>query len=182
MQIENEIKFKISKPNAKLMKKITGLGFEAKKDAYQEDHYFSPPHKNFFGTKKYYFRLRKKSDGSAVLAYHVVVSNLQTKELETMVDNFVVMKTILNKLNFKLDCVVKKKRRSFINNEKNIELVLDNVVGLGDFLEIEYVGKMTKTASNSFYALINELGLSKKQIVSGCGYPDLLAEKNYVGN
>jgi len=177
MQIENEVKFKISKPDKLIEKKIFDFGFKFKKEIFQEDYYFSPPHKKFAGTKKYYLRLRKKTDGTAIFAYHVVINNLQTKELELACDNFITLKNILKKLDFKLDCVVKKHRRVFIDKNNNFELVLDKVVGLGYFMEIEYVGKMTKINGQKFQELINYLNLKESQIISGCGYPDLLMEK-----
>ena len=90
MTIENEIKLKISKPQPHLMKKILNSGFKLIKETTQIDYYFSPPHKNFAGTKKYYLRLRRKTDGSAIFAYHVVVNNLQTKEREIAIDNFLM--------------------------------------------------------------------------------------------
>jgi predicted adenylyl cyclase CyaB len=180
MQIENEVKFKITKPSKLMEKKIIKLGFKFKKEISQDDYYFSPPHKKFAGTKKYYLRLRKKVDGTAIFAYHVVVNNLQTKELELGCDNFINLKTILTKLDFKLDCIVKKHRRVFIDEKNSFELVLDKVAGLGYFIEIEYVGRMTKVTSNKFQELVNHLGLKKSQIVSGCGYPDLLMEKIIV--
>ena len=87
---------------------------------------------------------------------------------------------ILKKLDFKLDCVVKTHRRVFIDKNNNFELVLDKVVGLGYFMEIEYVGKMTKINGQKFQELINYLNLKESQIISGCGYPDLLMEKNKI--
>jgi predicted adenylyl cyclase CyaB len=178
MQIENEVKFKISKPSKNLENKVLELGFKFKKEVSQEDYYFSPPHKKFAGTKKYYLRLRKKSGGSAILAYHVVINNLQTKELEIGCEGFNDLKSILLKLDFKTDCVVKKHRKVFIDEKNKFELVMDNVVGLGYFVEIEYVGKINKNINNKFKDIFDYLDLKKNQIVSGCGYPDLLMEKN----
>ena len=177
MQIENEVKFKINKPNKLREKKIVDFGFKFKKEIMQDDYYFSPPHKKFAGTKKYYLRLRKKPDGTAIFAYHEVINNLQTKEFEVFCDNFISFKDILTKLDSKLDCVVKKHRQVFVDEKNNFELVLDKVVGLGHFIEIEYVGKMTKATDQKFQELVNYLGFKKSQIVSGCGYPDLLMEK-----
>jgi predicted adenylyl cyclase CyaB len=181
MEIENEIKFKIDKSNKSIEKEIVKFGFKFKKEKFQDDYYFSPPHKKFAGTKKYYLRLRKKEDNVAVFAYHVVVDNLQTKELEVNCNSFTNLKLILKKLDFNLDCVVKKHRKVFIDEKNdNFQLVLDKVTGLGTFIEIEYIGKMTKNVSNMFQELINYLGLKKNQVISGCGYPDLLMKKNKI--
>ncbi len=177
MQIENEVKFRLTKSCKMMEKKIGESGFDFKKEIFQDDYYFSPPHKKFAGTKKYYLRLRKKLSGEAIFAYHVVINNLQTKELEVSCDNFIILKNILKKLDFNLDCVVKKHRRIFKSKNNKFEIVLDKVNGLGYFLEIEYIGKNTKSANYNFQQLVDNLGLKNNQIVSGCGYPDLLTIK-----
>jgi len=177
MTIENEIKLKISKPQPPIMKKIINSGFKFVKETSQVDYYFSPPHRNFAGTKKYYLRLRRRADGSAIFAYHVVVSNLQTKEREVAVDNFLMFRDILKQLNFKLNCVVNKTRKTFINKKDNFELVLDKVAGLGHFMELEYIGRPKQFKVKKIFDIINDFGLKKEQIVSGCGYPDLLNNK-----
>lgn len=58
-----------------------------------------------------------------------------------------------------------------------MELVLDKVSGLGHFLELEYAGKSVKDINLKFDKIVNSLGLSRNQIISGCGYPDLLMDK-----
>lgn len=174
MEIENEVKFKIS-DYEKIKKTIETLTYSFQKESNQEDYYFSPPHKNFAGTKKYYLRLRKGSKGSN-FEYHVVKNDLQVEEKTVSIDNFQEMYTILNDLDFKLDCIVKKKRLTY--KTKEMSIMLDWVENLGGFLEIEYCGNMNNDIQKEFDRIIKELNLNKKDIVSGVGYPDLLMEKN----
>lgn len=174
MKIENEMKFKVE-DTPKFENKILSIGFILEKEVSQEDLYFSPAHKKFAGTKKYYLRLRKQSDDDCSFAYHEVINDLQTKELEVEIsgcDNFVEM---LKKLDFTLDCIVKKKRKVFKNNL--FEIVVDKVENLGLFIELEYIGETNENISSLFDGLIKKLGLDKNNLVAGLGYPDLLMDK-----
>lgn len=173
--IENEVKYKI-KDIEKIKAKILAEGFIFHSEKYQEDYYFSPFHKNFAGTRKYYLRLRKKND-SCIFAYHIVKNDLQTKEFEVGVDNFEVFYKILGLLDFKKDCVVKKNRLTY--QKDGIEIMVDNVKNLGNFIEIEWCGKFTKDVKNRFHSLIETFGLKEQDLVSGLGYPDLLMAKNH---
>ena len=174
MEIENEMKFKVEE-TAKFEDKILSAGFTFEKEIGQEDLYFSPAHKKFAGTKKYYLRLRKQSDNNCSFAYHEVINDLQTKELEVKIsgcDNFIEM---LKKLDFTLNCIVKKKRKVFKNNL--FEIVVDKVEDLGLFIELEYIGEINKDINSLFNELIEKLGLDKKNLIVGLGYPDLIMDK-----
>lgn len=173
MELENEVKYRIK--NITSTKKIfSSLGFVFVKKIYQEDYYFSPAHKNFAGTRKYYLRLRR-SNKENVFAYHIVQNNLQTKELEVHVDEFNNLSKILKLLDFKIDCVVKKERSIYEKN--NIKIVLDKIKNLGTFIEIEYCGKFTDKIEKQFNKTIISLKLKRKDKIMGVGYPDLLMQK-----
>ena len=170
MKIETEIKYKIA--NIKdIREKISNLGFELVKEIFQEDYYFSPPHKDFARSRIYYLRLRRKNQ-EGIFAYHVVQDNLQTKEWEVKIDNFNTFLRILNLLDFKVDCIIKKNRS--IYKKSNLNIMIDKVKNLGTFIEIEYNGKLTKETRKTFKFLINSLGLEEKNLIKGIGYPDLL--------
>ena len=172
-KLENEVKYYI-KNIANIKKILSSLDFIFIKKIYQEDYYFSPPHKNFAGTKKYYLRLRK-SNNKNVFAYHIVHNNLQTKETEVHIKEFNNMLKILKLLNFNIDCIVKKER--LVYKKENIEIVLDKIKNLGTFIEIEYCGKFTNKIKKQFNELIFALKLDKKNQVIGVGYPDLLQQE-----
>ena len=173
MKIETEVKYKINN-SEKIKKELINLGFSYLKKKYQEDYYYSPPHKSFAGTRKYYLRLRKNS-GKSVFAYHVVQDNLQTKEQEVEVDDFDQMNIILKMLDFKIDCIVKKNRSVFSKND--VEVVIDHVEDLGSFIEIEYSGEINKKIIEDMDSLAAALNLKKENLVAGLGYPDLLINK-----
>lgn len=173
MELENEVKYRIK--NITSTKKIlSSSGFVFVKKIYQEDHYFSPAHRNFAGTKKYYLRLRQ-SNKENVFAYHIVQNNLQTKELEVHIDEFNNLFKILKLLDFKIDCVVKKERS--IYEKDNIKIVLDKIKNLGTFIEVEYCGKFTNKIEKQFNKTIISLRLKRKDKITGVGYPDLLMQK-----
>ena len=173
MKIENEIKYKI-KNTKEIIKIIKSLGFKTKKDMAQKDYYFSPPHKNFKGTKKYYLRLRKDKN-KTIFAYHVVISNLKTKEFEVEIDDSAVFLKILELLGFKLDCIVDKKRKIYYKDD--IFIMIDVVKNLGVFIEIEYQGVFNKKIKKEFSFLVEKLKLDNKNKIINSGYPDLLFNK-----
>ena len=159
MKIENEMKFKVEEIS-ELADKILSAGFVFEKEINQEDLYFSPAHKKFAGTKKYYLRLRKQGGNKCSFAYHEVINDLQTKELEVEINGCENFIEVLKKLDFVLDCIVKKERKVFKNNL--FEVVVDKVADLGSFIELEYIGKTEKNITSLFDELISNLGLDKK--------------------
>ena len=173
MQIENEIKYKI-RDRKTIEDKLSKLRFKFVKNKHQKDYYFSPPHKSFAGTRKYYLRLRCQENEN-FFAYHVAKDNLTTEEIEVKINNCKPLLNILELLDFKLDCVVNKDRVVYVKD--NIKVVLDSVENLGDFIEIEYLGKFTDSIRDRFSYLVNEFQLRKGDLISGVGYPDLLMEK-----
>jgi len=173
--IENEVKYKIENID-EIKKKVLSEGFLFEGESYQEDYYFSPFHKKFAGTKKYYLRLRTKND-KCIFAYHIVKNDLQTKELEVNVDNFDIFYNIMKLLDFKTDCVVKKNRLTY--KKDDIKIMIDSVKNLGNFIEIEYCGKFTKEIKIKFSDLIRTFNLQNKDLIKGIGYPDLLMAKKH---
>lgn len=174
MKIENEVKYKIENIK-KIKKEVQSLSFKFKEKLYQVDYYFSPPYKKFAGTKKYYLRLRKIKNNKGCFAYHIVSNDLKTREWEVKIDNFSEFLNILRFLNFKIDCIVKKRREIYYKN--HIEIVVDQVEKLGNFIEIEYLGSFTKKIKEEFNSLIKKLKLDYKNKITNVGYPDLLLIK-----
>lgn len=173
MEIENEVKYK-AKNLLLIKKKLALCGFKLQKKVFHHDYYFSPPHKSFAGSRKYYLRLRRQRQ-STEFSYHIVKNNLQTQELEVKVDDFKIFLQILKLLDFKTDCEVRKER--FIYKKGEIRVMLDRVSGLGNFVEIEYCGKLTKKVEREFNKLITFFQLKRTDKVSGVGYPDLLRKR-----
>jgi adenylate cyclase class 2 len=180
MNIELEMKFSIDDPKV-FEAKVLSLGFEFIKEKNQSDYYYSPAHKSFVGTKKYYLRVRQQSDGSAVFAFHDVINDLKTEELEVDISDFVIFSEILKKLDCRLDCLVEKNRKIYRND--NFEITIDQVNDLGSFIELEYAGSEVgdSLVQQYFNELITKLGLNREDLVAGVGYPDLLMDKIKYG-
>lgn len=180
MNVELEMKFSIDNPET-FEAKILDSGFEFVKEKNQSDYYYSPAHKSFAGTKKYYLRVRQQGDGSAIFAFHNVINDLKTEELEVNVSDFDVFSEILKKLDCHLDCLVQKDRRIYRND--NFEITIDQVKDLGSFMELEYIGSEVSDSlvQQYFNELITKLGLNREDLVAGVGYPDLLMDKIKYG-
>jgi len=175
MAVENEVKFQIKGSSLdEIKKKILFLGFSFVQKKNQKDYYFSPAHKSFAGTKKYYLRLRQEKKQNE-FAYHIVRNNLQTEELEVYVDNGSNFFKILKLLDFRIDCVVKKERLAY--RKGRINIMVDKIQGLGTFVEIESIGNFTRDIKERFNELINYFQLKSENKISGVGYPDLLMQK-----
>ncbi len=173
MKIENEIKYRATNQK-ELKNKIRKLGFRFVKKIIQEDIYFNPPHKDFSKSKRYYLRIRKISKGGN-FEYHIVKNNIQTNELTVKIENWKTLAKILEFLDFKKICVVNKERLVFQKGE--IEIVMDKVKNLGNFIEIEFKGNPSNNTIMKFRKVASALNLNQKDIVSGAGYPDLLINR-----
>lgn len=184
MNIEVEIKVKID--NLKeIKKKVSSVG-KLVKSIKQIDDYYIPCQRDFFALKPHpveWLRIRtnpdkvvfeydrsvnKKADGEQDYAeeYEVEISDI---------DNF---KKILGFLDFKYVTTVEKQREYWMCGD--IEVALDEVKGLGYFIEAEAKGdfKDTKEAKSSCIAFLENLGIEdveNSQIKKG--YPQLILEK-----
>jgi len=173
MKIENEIKYKVIN-HKELKNKIEKLDFRFVKKIIQEDIYFNPPHKDFSKSKKYYLRIRKIGKGGN-FEYHIVKNDIQTNEWTVKVENWEILAKILEFLDFKKICVVNKERLVF--QKGKIEIVMDKVKNLGNFIEIEFKGDPSRNTTMKLQKVASALNLSQKDIVYGVGYPDLLMNK-----
>jgi adenylate cyclase class 2 len=111
----------------------------------QVDEYFSPVEKSFISERpvKEWLRVRS-ANGSYSLNYKKWHFDNEGRsnycdEFETGVGDTKEVKKILSALNFKSVAIVDKTRRSWQYQE--YEISMDEVVGLGSFIEIEYIGK-----------------------------------------
>lgn len=141
--IEIEIQVNIEKSQGLLdFLKQNGV-FQGEKHQY--DEYFSPVKNDFLAVRptKEWLRLRD-SNGQASINYknwlfdeHGVSNHCD--EFETKIENLEQVKKILTALNFKSIAIVDKNRK--IWTYQDYEVAIDSVKNLGDFVEIEYIGK-----------------------------------------
>jgi|Deesub1362A_J573_1020465.scaffolds.fasta_scaffold00105_25 adenylate cyclase class 2 len=133
--IEVEVKVKLDNPTI-TQKRIRELGFKFFKKERQTDYYYSHPNRDFSQTDEA-LRVREVN-GNFRLTYKGPKLDKVTKtreEIEISISDAKKMGTILNRLGFKEVGCVKKERITYRSEKFNI--FLDDVEGLGKFIEIE---------------------------------------------
>ena len=124
----------------------------------EEDLYFNHPSKDYAQTDEA-LRIRKVN-GRSILTYKGPKIGSRAKsrvEKEVVVDDFAAMSEILELLDFVKGLVVKKKRDIF--RISDVEICLENVEGLGHFVELEKKGSDRIEIEKELLELAEELGL-----------------------
>jgi len=143
---------------------------------HEHDVYYNAPHRNFAETDEA-LRVRY-SDGKAVVTYKgAKIPDLGLKareELNTVVESGQVIEQVFSRLGFTKTATVEKWRETYALNPAVI--ALDEVTGLGTFVEIEVItdGDRTK-ALDDINRLKKDLGITGKPILSS--YLELVLAK-----
>ena len=174
IEIEIQVSIENSKPLIEFLEKEADFNSEK----HQIDEYFSPNHRNFIEVRpvKEWLRLRD-SGGKYSITYknwHYDESGKShyCDEYETKIEDLTQLKKILDVLNFKSVVRVDKSRKTWIY--KDYEIAVDLVKGLGDFIEIEYIGKDEKVdpkkITEEMINFLKKIGCRKIKI-NYVGYP-----------
>lgn len=144
VEIEIQVQIENVKDLLKFLKKNAKFVVKER----QIDRYYTPAHRNFIAKKpiKEWLRLRDSS-GKFSINYKNWYYDKDGKsdycdEFETEIKDIESIEKILSALNMKLIATVDKKRETW--KYKDYELAMDNVKGLGDFVEIEFKGENTR--------------------------------------
>jgi len=183
IEIEITVNIENSKPLIEFLKKNA----EFKKEKHQVDEYFSPAHRNFIGVRPVKEWLRLRDEGGK---YSINYKNWHydddpekssyCDEYETKVEDLDKIKKILEALDFKSLVKVDKLRKTWIY--KDYEIDVDSVKELGDFVEIEYIGKEEvdpKKTTDEMVDFLKKLGCGKIKR-DYIGYPFRLLFPNEV--
>lgn len=166
--MEVEVKFRVDFEDAK--QKIESLGAAFVREELQEDIYFSLPLPKLL-------RVRKLGNlGKAFLTYKEIKDpgrNEEFDEIEVEVSDFDRTVEIFRRLGFKEDIVVKKKRLVYRLGDVTFEL--NDVEGLGGFLDIEVISEDVNDAKRKIWEVARELGLSEEDVEPRL-YQELLRE------
>jgi len=159
-----EIESKYHSPgNDRVEKALVRLGAKKVAEGAIEDTYFAHPGRDF-GKSDEALRLRKLTDG-AELNYkgpRLKMENLKAREEITIkVDNPLAAQRIIERLGFKEVCSIRKKRASYTYDKMRIDL--DDVEGLGEFVEIELLTESPERSSLLFETVTKELALEKPE-------------------
>jgi adenylate cyclase class 2 len=182
MQFEVELKHRIGNP-AQFIERLAAAGVMLQAPVEQADRYFAHPARDFARTDEA-LRIRTVG-GRSFVTYKGPKLDSTTKsrrELELPLDPQDAggsrFAELLNALGFTPVAVVKKRRRTFHlhHDERQVEGALDEVDGLGTFVELELTADETglDAARRSITALAAELDLGPSERRS---YLELLLEK-----
>lgn len=182
---EIEILVKVLSPKKKALQSLKRFKFIGSKETI--DWYFYDPQRTNLkpsrgGRLTECFRLRQK-DKKYLLAYKVDHFNQQgiwqySDEHEVLVSNLAVMQKIIQHLGLKLLVKVDNIKRTYLT--KQYEIVLEEVKGLGLFLEVESLNvpakASVKTIKQEIWQFIKSLGIKVNPEVNA-GKPELLLRK-----
>ena len=179
--MNQEVEIKVIAKNQKKAEEIIKKKAKFVKEREQIDEYFVPDNNDFFKEKntKEYLRVRNET-GKNKICYHYCHFDkngflLKTDEYESNVEDPKMVSEILKKLKMTNKVTVKKHRKYY--EYKDFEILIDNIKGLGTFIEVEarVVEDLEKTRK-SCYDILDELGIEWKKAPE-MGYPDMLLEK-----
>ncbi len=178
--IEIEVKFPL-KNVEQVVNFLNKFAEKKVENSVQVDTYFTPTHKNFLEPDYPFQWLRvRESDKSIVLNYkHFYPENVKKTdycdEFEAIV-NSLVIKKILERLDFKKMVEVKKERSSWLY--KGVEISVDKIKELGEFIELELTTKFDnpKEAKQYLYNITKEIRAEVGE-EDYRGYPFMLLEK-----
>jgi len=114
------------------------------KKKYQKDEYYVPKHRNFIDKRPVdeWLRLRESKINSITYKkwhYDSEGKSNYCDEYETNVNDIVQMRNIFKAVNMELVITVEKDRSSWLIDD--YEVSIDQVEGLGQFVEVEYKGE-----------------------------------------
>jgi len=182
MDLEVELKFPVAEPG-QIANALAALGCRFSEPLDQADLYFAHPARDFAQTDEA-LRLRRSGD-EACITYKGPKLDAATKtrrEIELPIaggsEGYARYRELLEALGFRAVLEVRKRRtQGTIDWEgTEIEVALDDVVGLGAFVELELLAPAEQLAS----AKEKLLSLAARLDLSGAerrGYLDLLLEK-----
>lgn len=178
---EVEVKVKIDSVED-IKADLEAKGFSFSEPVIQEDAIFSDEEtaKRFdeFVSDTNFLRIRKTKGKVIFTLKRPQTNELDCIEREIEVNNEKQLEDIINYLGYQKVIEVKKKRR--IAKKDDYELSLDEVEGLGNFLEVEHMVGMdmdSQKDQEDIWKFLSDLGVNKKDEVTR-GYDTLTYLKN----
>lgn len=140
-----EIEIQVNVENSKPLMEFLEKNAVFQKENHQIDDYFSPSHRDFIAIRPVgeWLRLRESGDKYSInyknWHYDEEGKGHYCDEYETKIEDINQLRKILEVLDFKPLVRVDKIRKTW--TYKDYEIAIDSVKELGDFVEIEYIGK-----------------------------------------
>ena len=168
MTYEVENKYRIESANS-IEDRLAELGCQFAAAVTQRDEYFNHPSRDFAETDEA-LRIRSVGDENRITykGPKLDTATKTRKEIEPLVgpggENADLLASVLIELGFRRVRVVEKRRRTanFLWETFPVEAALDEVTGLGSFLELEISAddENLQAAQAGLNSLANHLGLS----------------------
>lgn len=155
--LEIEIKAVLADPES-MKELLRQVGAGAGPVLQEIDHYYQHPSRDFGQTNEA-LRLRM-TNGQCRITYKGPRISGTAKirfEAETEIGDYETMKSILEKLDFRPVGMVEKKRTVFYLESATV--CLDDVVGLGTYIELEKMGEDKEVIEQEILALVGKLGI-----------------------
>lgn len=174
--LEIELKARLEAQTVPGLKKRLDAEFSLCRTLEEADTYYQAPDRDFRETDQ---ALRVRRQGpenvTALLTYKGPktdpLSNTRI-ELETEVGHAETVQAMLAALGYTVILTVDKKRREYRGKgaQTNITICLDQVAGLGHFIELEYVAadnlpdKERESIRNRLLSLLDDLGVPRQNL------------------
>jgi adenylate cyclase, class 2 len=171
-----EIEIKAPCPDLEALEaKLKALGARDFGRLFQRDVYYSHPKRDFARTDEA-LRLRVENDLTLVTykGPKLDKGSKTREELEVSLGNAQTFAKILERLGFRPVMTVTKLRK--IYGIKGISVCLDQVEGLGDYVEFEFEGEDLEAGKARIMALMSELGVEGNERRS---YLELIMQKKH---
>ena len=140
--------------------KLEALGAEFISSENESDLYFSHPCRDYKKTDEA-LRVRKTETRNFITYKGPKIGKVSKSRLETEVevDDYEGTLTILDHLGFKVVDKVEKERTKY--KFEQIEICVDNVLGVGDFVELEKKDYHREKVEKELFILAEKIGLKK---------------------
>ena len=169
-----EIEIKAACPDREqIIRRITSMGGVFRESLDQEDRYFNHPSRDFRVTDE---ALRIRNDGAmSVVTYKGPKLSPVAKtrhEVETGIEDLSKMAEVFSLLGFTESGIVKKRREVYSLGD--VEICVDSVEGIGDYIELEKIASDRETVEKELFTLAAKLGLDSFERRS---YLEMVLEK-----
>ena len=181
---EVEVKARLKNKQA-LKVTLEKLGCTFSEELHQIDDIFTPKSESFPPPKGAPVLRIRNQNGKHILTLKINQSSRQDCiEHETIFDSVDQMEAIIELMGFKKDVTVEKRRIKTMY--KDVEIVLDTVEQLGDFVEAEKIvtesdQEIRKHIQEELMELLIELGIERSDQVIDGKY-DIMLEEKLKGN
>lgn len=186
---EVEILVQVLDDKNKILKSLKKFDFKGIKETL-DIYFFDPLRKNLQVKEGVYptewFRIRKKHNNFYITYKEDIFDKknkwIHSHEFETKIEDFDILKQIIEKLGFKELIKIKNIKHTYEN--KDYEIVFEEVENLGYFLEVEKLivneGADIKKIKKEIQEFINSLNF--KIIPVNIGKPELMLKSKNIKN